>query len=171
MDGLTIRLRQGNASFNQIIGTFVELNELYRMSQSLDLIKHTSELGFSEKPNNFDIITHEPLRRDYYVLLKIKPSSDHPYDLTLDGHIRKLNGAPSEGNSGLRHRCITTVREEGEKLIDKYGGDRKEELKKRYEREFESVVDKDYGLFEELMVEFFLKNLHLLKSPQHNPSK
>ena len=58
-----------------------------------------------------------------------------------------------------------SLEEEAEKWVSSYGSDWKsrEELKRRLKEQFGDDLNKDYNFMQKELMEFFLKNLHLLK--------
>lgn len=143
MDNLTISYKQGNAPLNEIVDLFVEVNDLYRAacteipSQAMECVRlpFTQDRGFT--------VVQQPIRRDDEIVIMLKPSEQHNGNMTLDQYLRTPSGQPHDGVSGLRHRCGTTVRDEGERLIELYGGDNIAVLRGKYQAEFGAIGDQD----------------------------
>ena len=70
-----------------------------------------------------------------YILLILRPSSESPGN--LEGCLQKLNQAPYEGVSTIKHRCAKTIQQEGKDLIGKYGIKPTDELQRNLELFFQ----------------------------------
>lgn len=81
-------------------------------------------------------------------------------NLGLYGNVEETKGSDLK----LSERGVS-LEEEAEKWISSYGSDWKsrEELKRRLRDQFGDNLNKDYNFMQKELMEFFLRNLHLLK--------
>ncbi|MBR9704022.1 hypothetical protein GOV12_01315 [Candidatus Pacearchaeota archaeon] len=167
---LKYELKQANASLDEIIELFTEMNTLYRNLKDKDASDEIITLVFDHisfpkeklksdySPN---ISAHEPLRREENIYVHLTSDPINPRNLT--GRLENQNGIPLESVSLSKHKCAQTVKEIGRELTKKYGRPPLEELQGKYQQEFVSLQDEDYGYYEFLILDFFLKNLYLFK--------
>ena len=155
------------------IGIFVAVNDLYRThsttaSHGERIIGIRSTLAtIADAAMSQGINPIPPHSTLIGIGVKLEKSPQDPLSLSLDSQLRNLDGTPFERPPGREAVYGVTVGQEGHRLICKYGGG-SDQLTERFKEQFGPIANQDYGTCENLMFEFFLDNLHLLKCPDDN---
>ena len=138
-----------------------ELNDLYRMHDS-DKEFEECLIGLEQIATLGKCRSKVPKRLVRGLVLNLVPSRNGHRSLVLEGSLKALDGLPYEDAPMLRNNV--TVKELGRRMIRKHGEYHVPELTSGFAEEFGPFFEKDSGTYELLMLEFFLKKLHLLNA-------